>query len=142
MSDLRFNKKFFKILGEASVADLEPTGNEQEDLGVDPNAEVGFDDVPDNPVAVARGQEVADTVGQLQQWISEVERFVNYLNGVEPGSVNYKLNNVDCDSILADVGRSETKKISRIAQDLSGFGESLKQYLLSAQQKQASASQV
>jgi len=38
---------------------------------------------------------------------------------------------------MSDVARSESKKISRIAQDLSSLGESLKQYLLTAQNKNA-----
>ena len=49
--------------------------------------------------------------------------------------MNYMLNKADCDSVMADIRRSESKKISRLAQDLSGLGESLKQYLLTAQQK-------
>jgi hypothetical protein len=43
-----------------------------------------------------------------------------------------QLNNADCDTLFNDVGRSETKKISRIAQDLSALVESLKGYLLSS----------
>jgi hypothetical protein len=56
--------------------------------------------------------------------------------------MNSQLNRVDCDSILADVQRSETKKISRLAQDLSSLSESLKQYLLAAQNKQQQAGSI
>ena len=44
-----------------------------------------------------------------------------------------QLNNAECDTMFADVSRSETKKIARTAQDLSALVESLKGYLLSAE---------
>lgn len=113
---------------------------EQDALGTEPNTPEGtFDDIEPNPLAAAKGAEASATISTLQQWISNVEEFTGYLNGVDGVSINSQLNKVDCDSILADVQRSETKKISRLAQDLSSLSESLKQYLLAAQSKQSSA---
>ena len=37
-----------------------------------------------------------------------------------------------CETLYADIARSETKKIGRIAQDLRALSESLKAYLLSS----------
>lgn len=140
---MRFEKTFYKTLNEAVPGEEPERGSEQAELGTDPNTPDGtFDDVPDNPMAQAKGQEVADTVGTLTSWISQIQSFKQLLNGVEPGSMNHKLNTVDCDSILADVARSESKKISRIAQDMSGLEEALKQYLLAAQQKQTQSGQI
>ena len=78
----------------------------------------------------------------LQTWITDVEGFIEYLNGLEDGSINSQLNRTDCDSILADVQRSESKKISRLAQDLSSLGESLKQYLQTAKSKDSRAATI
>ena len=114
--------------------------SEQDTLGTDPSTPEGtFDDVAPNPLAAAKGMEASATISTLQDWINNVEQFTAYLNGVETDSMNSQLNKVDCDSILADVQRSETKKISRLAQDLSSLSESLKQYLLAAQNKQQNA---
>ena len=98
-----------------------------------------FNDVPDNPVAQFQAQQTANTITTLQTWINEVETFIEYLNGLDDSSINSQLNRTDCDSILADVKRSESKKISRLAQDLSGLSESLKQYLLTAKSEEKSS---
>ena len=143
-----FQNKFLHLLKEEDGAPGSvPVGEEEEmgdedafaaglDDGTDPGA---FSDVPDNPVAQFQAQQTANTITTLQTWIGEVESFIEYLNGLDDTSVNSQLNRTDCDSILADVQRSESKKISRLAQDLSSLGESLKQYLLSAKNKDAQA---
>ena len=89
----------------------------------------------DNPAVALRQQQYGQTMDTLREWVGEVEGWVERLNGLEGDSINAQLNKADCDSIMADVGRSESKKISRLAQDLSSLSESLKQYLLSAEQK-------
>ena len=91
--------------------------------------------IPDNPEIALKRQQSERTITTLTTWINEVENFIDYLNGTEEGSVNAQLNAADCDSILTDIQRSESKKISRLAQDLSSLGESLKQYLLLARRK-------
>ena len=55
---------------------------------------------------------------------------------------NFAINSSDCDSIFTDIQRSESKKISRLAQDLSSLGESLKQYLLLAKRKESGADSI
>ena len=57
------------------------------------------------------------------------------MNGLQSTSLQAQLNNADCDTLFSDISRSETKKISRIAQDLRGLVESLKGYLLSSEEK-------
>jgi len=89
-----------------------------------------FDDVEENPAIAIKKQQAAADVSTLQSWIEQIGGFVSYLNGLDPTSINFILSKADCDTVLADVRRSETKKISRIAQDLSGLHEALKQYLL------------
>lgn len=130
-----FQNKFINLLEQDQA---EPTGDAAAfqsglDDGTRPDA---FNDVPDNPVAQFQAQQTANTITTLQTWITEVETFIEYLNGLEDGSINSQLNRTDCDSILADVKRSESKKISRLAQDLSGLSESLKQYLLTARSEE------
>jgi len=42
-----------------------------------------------------------------------------------------QLNNAACDTLFNKIAGSETKKISRVAQDLRSVVESLKSYMLS-----------
>ena len=129
-----FSKKFFTLINEQE----EPTpGSEQDQLGTEPETPEGtFDDVDPNPMATLQKQQNDTTIQTLQTWIGSVEDFIGFLNGLDENSVNSQINKADCDSIMADVQRSESKKISRLAQDLSSLSESLKQYLIVANNKQ------
>ena len=139
----------FSILLEATPEDAIPDeglegdtlssdegGGDINPLGLDQGTPSGaFDDVPENPAVALRQQQYGQTMTTLRNWVEEVEGWVTTLNGLDNNSINAQLNKADCDSIMADVQRSESKKISRLAQDLSSLSESLKQYLLSAEQK-------
>ena len=142
-----FQNRFLRLLTEqpgAPVDSVEPEVGEDEALAdtLDPGVGPEAYDVPDNPEVALRQQQTARTIDTIQTWINEVEGFIDYLNGTEQGSINFTLNSSDCDSILADVQRSESKKISRLAQDLSSLGEALKQYLLLANRKQSHADSI
>lgn len=142
-----FQKKFYKLL-EAPEDELDPlglprdTGDGQAPGGDDAAFEAGldqgtdpesFDDVPDNPVNNYKREQATDAIGKIEGWIGQTEQWIDQLNGVGTGSINELLAQADCDSILNDIHRSESKKIGRLAQDLSSLSESLKQYLLTAQ---------
>lgn len=144
----RFETKFLKTLNEDNgdeAAFDEPPADDKEAFGASLDDETpadAFDDVPSNPVAEFEASQKANAVNVLSTWVGNVEGFIEQLNGLDPSSMNAQLHRTDCGSILADVARSESKKISRIAQDLSSLGESLKQYLLTAQNKQDSAQDI
>lgn len=138
-----FRTKFFDIISEAEEAGasdplaVAPGAEDQAAAGVMDQPESLNDlSVPDNPEIALKQQQSARTIQTLTTWIGEVENFIDYLNGTEEGSINYSINSADCDSLLTDIQRSESKKISRLAQDLSSLGESLKQYLLLAKRKE------
>ena len=128
-----FSDKFFSLINEQE--EMVPS-DDQQALGTDEGTPEGsFDDVPDNPMVALQKQQKASAITSLQGWIGEVESFINFLNGLDEGSINSQINKADCDSIMADIQRSESKKISRLAQDLSSLSESLKQYLIVANNK-------
>jgi ABC-type oligopeptide transport system substrate-binding subunit len=130
-----FGKKFFTLINEE-----ETINPDQEALGLDPGTPEGtFDDVDPNPMVALQKQQTFNTIGTLETWIGSVSEFITFLNGLDESSMNMQINKADCDSILADVQRSESKKISRLAQDLSSLEESLKQYLIVANNKTANA---
>lgn len=142
-----FQKKFYKLL-EAPEDEIDPLGLPRDagaeatpggddaafEAGLDQDTDPGsFDDVPDNPVNNYKREQATDAIGKIEGWIQQTEQWIDQLNGVGTGSINELLAQADCDSILNDIHRSESKKIGRLAQDLSSLSESLKQYLLSAQ---------
>lgn len=133
-----FQKKFFSMIQEAPEdVPVPPVDDESQAIAdtMDAPESAPALDVPDNPEIALKRQQSERTIQTLTTWIGEVENFIDYLNGTEEGSMNAQLNAADCDSILTDIQRSESKKISRLAQDLSSLGESLKQYLLLARRK-------
>ena len=140
-----FRNKFFNILSEApediapiaaAPVDVTPPEDAAMAKALDPGTDPASLGAPDNPELALKQQQSARTISTLETWIGEVENFIEYLNGTDEGSINFALNAADCDSLMTDVQRSESKKISRLAQDLSGLGESLKQYLLLAKRKE------
>lgn len=142
-----FQRKFFKLVNEGPEdLELDPTlpvpdlPDDEEGAAkevVDDTTNISDLGAPDNPELALKKQQTARTISTLTTWIGEVENFIDYLNGTDDGSINFAINSADCDSILTDIQRSESKKISRLAQDLSSLGESLKQYLLLAKRKES-----
>lgn len=140
---LTFEKKFTdNLIAEAkkvaapeeiTAPDAEPISdtdafNKQLDPGTNP----GQFDVKPNPALNHRVTTTNNQLKSLQSWIVEIEGMVKRLNGLEPESIQSQLNSAECETIFTPIARSETKKISRIAQDLSGLAESLKGHLMSA----------
>lgn len=143
-----FRKKFLDLMNEApeDVAVAEPALDDTEQQAVADTLEPETDPqalaVPDNPEIALRQQQSQRTIQSLTTWISEIGNFIEYLNGTDDGSINHALNAADCDSLMTDVQRSESKKISRLAQDLSSLEESLKQYLLLARRKETNSDSI
>jgi hypothetical protein len=73
-----------------------------------------------------------EQITKLKEWVGQIDQFIKFLNGTELASVQVQLHAAPCDSIFEDIARSEKKKISRLAAELSSLSESLKGYLISA----------
>lgn len=148
-----FRKKFITTL-EEERSPTDPLGPElAEELDgdnegqavadtLDPATDPAALDVPTNPEIALKRQQSQRTIQTITTWIGEVNNFIDYLNGTDEGSINFSLNSSDCDSLMTDIQRSESKKISRLAQDLSSLEESLKQYLLLARRKESGADSI
>lgn len=123
-------KKFSKFLNEQDEElDSEITDTEAMDTTLDDGTDTGdFDvEVPDAPVA--NGQK--EMYDELNSWIQEMDRFSDYLNGTE-GSVQTKLNTAEDDTLFDSISNAETKKIARVAMEISSLSEILKGYLAGA----------
>lgn len=129
-----FEKRFEVILEQDDLQGIEPAPpvpEEDTDAGLDLSQSLA-QDTPDNPAINYKKQQTEQQIATIEGWLSKIQEFTQFLNGIEDGqSIQAQLNNADCDTLFNSVSKSETKKISRIAQDLSGLIESLKGYLLS-----------
>tara|TARA_R110002020_G_scaffold41913_2_gene123165 strand:- start:1223 stop:1633 length:411 start_codon:yes stop_codon:yes gene_type:complete len=130
-----FEKKFMLMLEQDVELPAPPSDIESEIPGESPDFEGtvdAVDDVADNPGVSWRKDQNNNQRATIQAWIGKVSEFTEFLNGTEGESVQKQLADADCDTLFNEVSRSETKKITRIAQDLSALQESLKGYLISS----------
>ena len=125
-----YQKRFNKFLSEQDdelndeITDAEAMETTLDD---DTGAEDFDVEVPDSPLA--NGQK--EMYDELNSWIQEMDRFSNYLNGTE-GSVQTKLNTAEDDTLFDSISNAETKKIARVAMEISSLSEILKGYLAGA----------
>ena len=70
-------------------------------------------------------------VEELSSWIDEMDRFGDYLNGTS-NSIQTSLNSAEPDTIFDSISNAETKKIARVAMEVSSLSEILKGYLAGA----------
>lgn len=141
-----FQKKLQQLL-EAEEPELPAldSGQDEEafadslDDGVSPDS---VDNTPDNPINALKQQEYGGTISVISNWIESVDSWIGTLNGLDEMSMNSQLHRSDCNSIMADIRRSEAKRIARLAQELSALSESLKQYMQAAKQKQNSNEEI
>jgi hypothetical protein len=110
---------------EALQGEMEP-GTEPQDFGA--SVEPGED------IAAAREQSLVNQKEELKSWISKIEEFVEYINGVNDASIKTKLHSASCDTMFEKIASSETKRVSSVAVDLSALAESLKGYLIAGDQ--------
>lgn len=69
---------------------------------------------------------------ELKVWINELDQFSQFLNGTDPASVQSKLNSAESDTLFDKISTAETKKIARVAVEVSSLSEMLKGYLATA----------
>jgi hypothetical protein len=134
----KFERRFFKSLGtvneavaerEAFEAELEDSTDAGEfDVNVDVDETVVEDD-PNVKAAVAVSERNAAMRATLQGWVSEIEVFLEYLNGSSPDSIQTLLANAEADTIFDRMKASEQRKIARVATELAALNESFKGYL-------------
>lgn len=72
-------------------------------------------------------------VEQLRSWITNIEDFVEFLNGTDTQeSVQALLHSASPDTIFEKIANAETKKIARVAMELSALSEAFKGYLVAS----------
>jgi len=126
-----FSKRFITLIEQDEQTDI--TDVEAMETQLEPETDVSefYVDAPQQtPEEMAKANNQAQAQ-ELASWIGKMEEFTNYLNG-EGDSVQTKLHNASCDTLFDKIASAETKKIARVAMDLSSLIENLKGYMHSA----------
>ena len=128
-----YQKRFKKFLSEQDDENTELTDQEAMASTLDPETSPEeFDvDVPevggDSPISFQSKQ----MFEELNSWIQEFDRFSDYLNGTND-SIQTSLNAAEPDTIFDSISNAETKKIARVAMEISSLSEIFKGYLAGA----------
>jgi hypothetical protein len=130
-----FERKFSLVLEADADAPVAAPENDKEAMAQ------SLDTAKPNDFDVQGGREQIvdhrkkEQVQKLTEWITHIDQFIKYLNSTDPSSMQVQLHTAACDSMFEDIARSEKKKIARLAAELSSLSESLKGYLISANDK-------
>jgi len=127
-----YQKRFKKFLSEQDEQDIEMTDQEAMASTLDPETSPDDFDV-DAPASGegAIGAQSKQMFEELNGWIQEMDRFSAYLNGTSD-SIQTSLNAAEPDTIFDSISNAETKKIARVAMEISSLSEILKGYLAGA----------
>lgn len=137
MSNL-FQKAFVNVLHEAPE-DLAQNPNVSDSDAMASTLDKGTNpaefDVDANAAAdhmMSTNKMHSNMVASLQSWINKLEETADFLNGIGPDSVQSKLKNCVPDTLFDKIRVAETKKIARVAMELTSLNEMLKGYLASS----------
>jgi len=127
-----FSKKFNYILEADDEPQPAPASDRQAMAQQLDTASPSDFDVQQAGRAKLTDQHKVNQIKQLDEWIATLDSFIEFLNGTTPDSIQSKLHEAPCETIFQDIARSEKKKISRLAAELSSLSESFKGYKISA----------
>ncbi len=127
-----YQKRFKKFLSEQDDENTELTDQEAMASTLEPETSPEDFDV-EAPAGGegAIGAQSKQMFDELSSWVSEMDRFSEYLNGTAD-SIQTSLNAAEPDTIFDSISNSETKKIARVAMEISSLSEILKGYLAGA----------
>lgn len=131
---LKYSKRFYKVIKEqdedldTEITDSEAMDSELSDITSD---DLGADVPEDIGTETAISSQQKQMYDELNGWIQKMDEFSNYLNGTE-NSIQTSLNSAEPDTIFDSISNAETKKIARVAMEVSSLSEIMKGYLAGA----------
>jgi len=129
-----YQKRFIKFLSEQDDENLDAEMTDQEAMASTLDPETSLEDFDVQAPASGQGAIGAQSkqmFDELNGWIEELDRFADYLNGTSD-SIQTSLNAAESDTIFDSISNAETKKIARVAMEISSLSEILKGYLAGA----------
>jgi hypothetical protein len=131
----KFENRFFKVLNEqdkekaAMLSTLERDTDPGEfDINTTPSADSAAADLTAQAAKIKSAQSQA-MAQELQGWVTECDRFLEFLNGTSGESIQTKLANAEPDTIFDRMKQSEQRKIARVATELAALTESFRGYI-------------
>ena len=122
-----YSKRFNRILEQDDeLSDAQALDSELEDITAD---ELGADAPAD--ITSSINDQQRKMYDELNSWITKMDEFSSYLNGTSD-SIQTSLNSAEPDTIFDSISNAETKKIARVAMEVSSLSEILKGYLAGA----------
>jgi len=129
-----YESRFQKLLHED--LDIDPRSERDAMAGMldDETSPDEFDvDQPEisasDQVQQAISEREAQMINTMEGWISEMERFRDFLNGSHNQSVQKALAAAEPETILDKMRNAEQRKIARVATELAALIESFKGYV-------------
>lgn len=133
-----FKNKFVTLLEQEEEEIAPPVDTEQSPLEgeVDPEVspeQFGASVKPGDDIESLKQSSLENQKAELQTWVTKIEEFIEYLNGVNGESIQAKLHDAGCDSLFEKIASSEHKRLARVAVELSALAESFKGYLIAGE---------
>lgn len=129
MNMSEYSARFIKLLQEQ---DMEMSDKEAMAQSLDKGTDVSEFDVEAPAMAAAAGtisMVQQKMQGQLKEWVAELDRIAEFLNGTGPDSMQTTLNSAEPETLFDKISTAETKKIARVAVEISSLSQMLKGYL-------------
>ena len=127
----KFQNRFFQHIMEQ---DNERAAMEAS-LDTDTNpADFDVNAVPDDnqvadltrQAAEASAAQTTEMISQMEQWIVECNRFIEYINGKDPSSINQILGKAEPKTIMDVIKAKSAGDLAAMAGDLSSFVQNLR----------------
>lgn len=133
-----FKNKFVTLLEQEEEEIKPPVDTEQNPLEgeVDPAVspeQFGASVKPGEDIESLKQSSLESQKSELQQWVTKIEEFIEFLNGVNGESIQAKLHDSGCDTLFEKIASSEHKRLARVAVELSALAESFKGYLIAGE---------
>ncbi len=128
-----FGKRFCKLLEQDDIDEVPMSDAEAMESQLDPETDpndFGIDAPEQSADDLIQANNSAQSK-ELQNWVNQMDQFVHFLNG-EGDSIQSKLHKASCDTLFDKIASAETKKIARVAMDLSSLVQNFKGYLHTA----------
>ena len=136
-----YSKRFTKILERdeeeylddeldagLEMSDAEALDGELTDITGD---DLGASELPEGSDGSPISSQQKAMYDELSSWVEKMDEFAQFLNGTSD-SMQTTLNSAESDTIFDSISNAETKKIARVAMEISSLSEIFKGYLAGA----------
>ena len=131
---MQYADKFLLVMEQEIEGEAQPEVSDQEAFKqtLDDTVPASKLETETNPVHQYKQELLAKQEGLVGEWINKIDEFAAYLNGLDGQSIQHHLSSAECETLLTKVATTESRKISRVSQELKSIVEALKGYLMAS----------